>query len=80
MFSHIIDGKVLNVTTKKHGAGQLVLLGDEWIGQIFKLRHGWDVVYRRPTAIGIISGISCKWKCYELLLKYYDRERAGKRI
>ena len=83
MYSHVVDGKVLDVTCKrmKHNAKHYVVyLGDEYIGQIFKMRFGWDVVYRDPTTLGIISGICNKWKCYDLLLKIYDKQRNDESI
>ena len=75
-FSHIVNGKVLDVTTKKLSKTSpaiAVYLGDEYIGQIFKMRFGWDVVPRYPVQpLGIISGVINKWKTYEILLKLYD--------
>lgn len=75
-YSHIVDGKVLDVTCKnmrdKHYA---VYLGDILIGQIFNMKFGWDVVSNYPQPLGVISGLKSKWKCYDLLIKMFELNR-----
>jgi hypothetical protein len=70
MMSATVDGKVLDIKYRKLGDKHYsVWLGERLLGQIFKLKYGWDVVSAFPTEIGVISGLKSRWKATDLLLK-----------
>jgi len=81
MFSHVVDGKVLDVHCKKVKSNKghyIVYLGDIYLGQVFKLRFGWSVVTAQVHPFMGLSGFISKWKAYEVLLKAFDDSRKVK--
>lgn len=73
-YSRVVDGKVLDVTSKRpYQNYYVVYLGDMWIGQIFKLRNGYSIVSRYVTEFGNVAGLATKYHCYDRLLEIYDK-------
>jgi len=71
MMSAIVDGKVLDFKFKNGGQDFLTLfyIGNIFVGQIFKMRHGWTVVGKSPNVLSPIDGIATRWQAAQLLLR-----------
>jgi hypothetical protein len=69
--SAIIDGKVLDFHYKKGGQDFITnfYIGDIYIGQIFKMQHGYSVVGKTPNPLGPIDGLRTRWQAAQLLLR-----------
>ena len=75
MQSAIVNGKVLDFRYK-NGAQEFVTrfcVGydeDEiYVGQIYKMQHGYSVVGKTPNPLSPIHGLRTRWQAAELLLK-----------
>jgi len=57
MMSTIVNGKVLDWKFKKGGQDFITVfyVGDIYVGQIFKMSHGWSVVGKSPNALSPIE-------------------------
>lgn len=75
MMSAIVNGKVLDFRYKKSGQEFITrfYIGydkDEiYVGQIFKMQHGYSVVSKTPNPLSPIHGLRTQWQAAELLLK-----------
>jgi len=71
MMSAIVNGKVLDFKFKKGGQDFITVfyVGDIYVGQIFKMSHGWSVVGKSPNALSPIDGLRTRWQAAQLLLK-----------
>lgn len=81
MYSHIVDGKVLDISTKKCKdikGRYIVYLGQTYIGQLYKMKFGWSVVTANPHPFSGLTGFINKWKAYEILIKAFDDNRNTK--
>jgi len=75
MQSAIVNGKVLDFRYKKGGLDFITKFcigydNDEiYVGQIFKMAHGYSVVGKTPNALSPIDGLRTRWQAAELLLR-----------
>lgn len=81
-YSHIVNGKVLDVTSKKCKYLQgryVVYLGEIYIGQIYKMKLGhWDILTAWSSPFNGLSGFVNKYKCYDVLLKAFEQNKESK--
>ena len=78
-YSVVRDGKVLDITYRKRSNGDtLIWLGENVIGQIFKVRNYYSVIVNGPIPIDCIKkvdGFKTRLHCAEYCLAAMEQYR-----
>jgi hypothetical protein len=70
MNSVIVDGKVFDISYKKRGDFVYAMyVGDNFAGQIFKMKKSWSVVPKTSHILAPVNGLRTRWDATELILK-----------
>lgn len=73
MISVCHDGKVKDIHYKQREIDTVVYLGDEYIGQLFKIRNKYSAVYKQPSELGFtkVDGFATRYDATHYLLRLH---------
>jgi hypothetical protein len=73
MHSVVSNGTVKDIRYKRRHTDTVVYLGDEYIGQLFKIRNRYSAVYKQLSDLGFIKvdGFATRYDATHYLLRLH---------
>ena len=72
MYSHIINGKVLNFHFKTREQGTVFYIGDIFIGTLYFMHNKWSAVSWYENPYGVDNGFKTRLDAAEFLLNVFN--------